>query len=211
MVVGVVAFVVAYMFLFPTGCAAVEGMSSWEWCTTVMGNPAFSLSDWGLANQFDILIPFAVAVLAGWSHGGFSERGVRSKHDGNRMRRSMVDHPEQHDGLRTGLFGVLALAFGMLALWSSWNPGYHYLTRAAGFTVLGAGAIYLWMRQRNRHYSLAVAFGYVTAVLGIGVLVEWLAAPANKQSQSTSGSPRCWWCSCWLPLSASSSPVQVHA
>lgn len=92
----------------------------------------------------------------------------------------MVDHPEQHDGLRTDLFGVLALAFGMLALWSSWNPGYHYLTRAAGFTVLGAGANYLWVRQRNRRYSLAVAFGYVTAVLGIGVLVEWLTAPANQ-------------------------------
>lgn len=64
MVVGIIAFVVAYMFLFPAGCADVEGMSSWERCTTVMGNPAFSLSDWGLANQFDILIPFAVAVLA---------------------------------------------------------------------------------------------------------------------------------------------------
>lgn len=34
--------------------------------------------------------------------------------------------------------------------------------------------------RRNRHYSLAVAFGYVTFVLGIGVLIEWLAAPANQ-------------------------------
>jgi hypothetical protein len=64
-IIGVVAFVGAYMFLFPTGCAEVAGMSSWERCTTVMGNPAFSLSDWGLANQFDILIPLAVGVLAG--------------------------------------------------------------------------------------------------------------------------------------------------
>lgn len=63
-VVGVAAFVVAYMFLFPTGCADVEGMSSWERCTTLVGDPAFSLSGWGLANQFDILIPLAVAVLA---------------------------------------------------------------------------------------------------------------------------------------------------
>lgn len=62
---GVAAFVGAYLFLFPTGCADVEGMSSWERCTTVMGNPAFSLSDWGLANQLDILIPLAVGVLAG--------------------------------------------------------------------------------------------------------------------------------------------------
>lgn len=79
-----------------------------------------------------------------------------------------------------GVFGVPALAFGVLALLSSWNPGYHYLTRAAGFTVLGAGATYLWMRERNRHYSLAVAFSYVTAVLAIGVLAEWLTAPANQ-------------------------------
>ena len=68
----------------------------------------------------------------------------------------------------------------MLGLWSSWNPGYHYLTRAAGFTAIGAGAMYLWMRERNRHYSLAVSFSYVTAVLTIGVLVEWLTAPANQ-------------------------------
>jgi hypothetical protein len=63
--VGVIAFVSAYIFLFPTGCADVDGMSSWERCTTLMGNPAFSLSDWGLANQFDIAIPLAVGVLAG--------------------------------------------------------------------------------------------------------------------------------------------------
>lgn len=85
MVVGVVAFVVAYMFLFPTGCADVEGMSSWERCTTVMGNPAFSLSDWGLANQFDILIPLAVAVLAAlvtwWLLGARSPEQTRRQSD----------------------------------------------------------------------------------------------------------------------------------
>lgn len=65
-IMGVVAFVGAYMFLFPTGCADVDAMSSWERCTTVMGNPAFSVSEeLGLANQFDILIPLAVGVLAG--------------------------------------------------------------------------------------------------------------------------------------------------
>jgi hypothetical protein len=31
----------------------------------LMGNPAFSLSDCGLANQFDILTPLAVGLLAG--------------------------------------------------------------------------------------------------------------------------------------------------
>jgi hypothetical protein len=92
----------------------------------------------------------------------------------------MVDHPEQIGGSRRGVFGVLALVFGVFALWSSWNPGYLYLTRAAGFTVIGAGATCLWMKERNRHYSLAVAFSYVTAVLAIGVLVEWLTAPANQ-------------------------------
>jgi hypothetical protein len=63
-IIGVVAFVGAYMFLFPTGCAAVDGVSSWERCTTVMGNPAFSLTDWGLDNTFDILIPLVVGVFA---------------------------------------------------------------------------------------------------------------------------------------------------
>ncbi len=69
-IIGVVAFVGVYMFLFPTGCAAVDGISSWERCHTVMGNPALSLTDWGLDNTFDILIPLAVSVLAGsvtWS------------------------------------------------------------------------------------------------------------------------------------------------
>lgn len=92
----------------------------------------------------------------------------------------MVDNAVQIGESRGGVFGVLALVFGVLALWSSWNPGYHYLTRAAGFTVLGAGATYLWMRRRNRRYSLAVAFSYVTALLAIGVLVEWLTAPASQ-------------------------------
>lgn len=65
-IVGVVAFVGAYLFLFPTGCADVDGMSSWDRCTTVMGNPAFSVAEeLGIANQFDIVIPLAVGVLAG--------------------------------------------------------------------------------------------------------------------------------------------------
>lgn len=64
-IIGVVAFVGGYIFLFPTRCDEVDGMSSWERCNTVMGNPAFSLSDWGLADQFDILIPLAAGVLAG--------------------------------------------------------------------------------------------------------------------------------------------------
>jgi asparagine N-glycosylation enzyme membrane subunit Stt3 len=92
----------------------------------------------------------------------------------------MVDRPEQIGGLRRGVFGAPALVFGMLALWSSWNPGYHYLTRAAGFIVLGAGAIFLWMRRRNGRYAVAVACLYVTAILAIGVHLEWITAPANQ-------------------------------
>lgn len=65
MIVGVVAFAAAYLFLFPQACADVEGMSSWERCTTLVGTPAFSLTDWGLDNLFDILMPLAAGVLAG--------------------------------------------------------------------------------------------------------------------------------------------------
>ena len=86
-VIGAVAFVAAYMFLFPTGCADVGGMSSWERCTTVMGNPAFSLSDWGLANQLDILIPLAVAVFAEfvtwWLLGPQSSERTRRQSNGS--------------------------------------------------------------------------------------------------------------------------------
>jgi len=64
-IIGVVAFVGGYMFLFPTGCADVGGMPSWERCITLMGNPAFSLTDWGLDNKFDILIPLVFGTLVG--------------------------------------------------------------------------------------------------------------------------------------------------
>jgi hypothetical protein len=64
-ILAVVAFVGAYLFLFPSACAEVDGMPSWERCTTLAGTPAFSLTDWGLDNMFDILIPVVVAVLAG--------------------------------------------------------------------------------------------------------------------------------------------------
>ncbi|MDH5421661.1 MAG: hypothetical protein OEY55_07650 [Acidimicrobiia bacterium] len=63
--IGVAGFIAGYLFLFPTGCADVDGMSSWERCTTPVGSPAFSLTDWGLDNTFDILIPLAVGILAG--------------------------------------------------------------------------------------------------------------------------------------------------
>ena len=65
-IVGVVTFVAAILFLFPSGCAEVEGLPSWERCTTWIGTPAFSLTDWwDLNNQFDILLPLAIGVLSG--------------------------------------------------------------------------------------------------------------------------------------------------
>lgn len=69
-ILGVVALVGAYVFLFPSGCDDVAGVPSWERCTTLVGTPAFSLTDWGLDNKFDILIPLVVGVLVGglaWS------------------------------------------------------------------------------------------------------------------------------------------------
>lgn len=69
--VGVITFVAAYLFLFPNGCTEPgPGVPSWEKCVTVMGNPAFSLTDLGLDNTFDILIPLVVGSLFGlltWS------------------------------------------------------------------------------------------------------------------------------------------------
>lgn len=63
--IGVAAFIGSYVFVFPSGCTEGGGMSSWERCTTLIGTPAFSLTDWGLDNTFDIFIPLVVGVLAG--------------------------------------------------------------------------------------------------------------------------------------------------
>lgn len=66
MTIGVAAFAVTILFLYPTWCADVGDMSSWERCTTWIGTPAFSLTDWwALNNQFDILLSLVVGVLAG--------------------------------------------------------------------------------------------------------------------------------------------------
>jgi hypothetical protein len=63
-IVGVIVFALAVMFIMPTGCNEEGGVPSWERCTTMMGTPAFSVNDFGLANQFDILVPLLVGVLA---------------------------------------------------------------------------------------------------------------------------------------------------
>lgn len=64
-IVGVIVFALAVVFLLPTGCNEQGGVPSWERCTTMMGTPAFSVNDFGFANQFDILIPLGLAFLTG--------------------------------------------------------------------------------------------------------------------------------------------------
>ena len=63
--VGAAAFVAGLLFLIPSGCADVGGMSSWDRCWTVVGGPAFSVEDWGLNGTLDILVPLAVGLLSG--------------------------------------------------------------------------------------------------------------------------------------------------
>lgn len=82
-IVGVTAFLGAYLVAFPSGCAAVAGVPSWERCRSLVGTPAFSLTDWGLDNTFDILIPLVIAVLA----AAFARRlldGAGSTSEGSR-------------------------------------------------------------------------------------------------------------------------------
>jgi hypothetical protein len=65
LLVGLGVFLVAYWTVFPSGCAAMEGVPSWERCASLVGLPAFSLTDWGLDNTFDILIPVLPGAVAG--------------------------------------------------------------------------------------------------------------------------------------------------
>jgi hypothetical protein len=60
--VGVAALLVAFLFLMPWGCADVE-VSSWERCTSAMGTPAFSVEDWGLDSNLNVLIPVVSGLL----------------------------------------------------------------------------------------------------------------------------------------------------
>jgi len=79
--IGVVAFVAAYVFLFPTGCAAADGVPSWERCITVIGTPAFSLTDWGIDNTFDILIPLAIGIPVGLVTSWLLGRRTQAAHN----------------------------------------------------------------------------------------------------------------------------------
>jgi NhaP-type Na+/H+ or K+/H+ antiporter len=62
---GVVAFLVAFLFLMAWGCGDVGGVSSWERCRSAMGTPAFSVEDWGLDASLNALIPVVLGLLVG--------------------------------------------------------------------------------------------------------------------------------------------------
>jgi len=62
---GVVAFLLAFFFLMAWGCGDTDGVSSWERCTTAMGTPAFSVEDWGMASNLNILIPVVSGLVVG--------------------------------------------------------------------------------------------------------------------------------------------------
>jgi NhaP-type Na+/H+ or K+/H+ antiporter len=74
---GLVTVVVTFLFVTPAGCNEGGGLPSWERCITIMGTPAFSVSDLGLGNEFEILIPVLAGLLVGiltWAALGSSDQ-----------------------------------------------------------------------------------------------------------------------------------------
>jgi hypothetical protein len=63
---GIVALVAYVLFLFPSGCNDIGGVSSWGRCTSPMGLPAFSLEDFGLDANFTIILPLLTGVIVGF-------------------------------------------------------------------------------------------------------------------------------------------------
>lgn len=74
----------------------------------------------------------------------------------------------------------LSIGSGALALWSALNPGYYYLGRAALFTIIGAGAIYMTLGGRFGRYRLAAALVYVTLVSTAAIAMEFIASPPDQ-------------------------------
>ncbi len=64
-VAGIVAFLLAYLFLMAWSCNDVGGVPSWQRCSSVMGTPGFSVEDWGLDNDLNTLIPIVPGVVVG--------------------------------------------------------------------------------------------------------------------------------------------------
>lgn len=68
-IAGVVAFIAAVVLVIPSGCDDVGGVPSWERCITMLGTPAYSVEDVGLASSWNVVIPFllgAIAALITW-------------------------------------------------------------------------------------------------------------------------------------------------
>ena len=65
-ILGGIATIAYLLYLFPEGCADVDGVSSWDRCTSPMGTPAFSLEDFGLDANFTIILPLLTGVIAGF-------------------------------------------------------------------------------------------------------------------------------------------------
>ena len=72
-VAGLAALIAAFLFLMAFSCNDVGGISSWERCSTAVGTPGFSVEDWGLDANLNLLIPvivgLAVGVVAWWLTG----------------------------------------------------------------------------------------------------------------------------------------------
>lgn len=81
---------------------------------------------------------------------------------------------------------VAAVGAAALSLWSAWNTGYHYLTRAALFAFIGAVASYLVVKERGGRLGLTASLVYVTVLLAIAIAVELVtSSPDQTESIST--------------------------
>lgn len=65
MITGVVATIATFPLLVPAGCNEEAGVPSWEQCTSFLGTPAFSVSDFGWDATLDAIQPLLVGLLVG--------------------------------------------------------------------------------------------------------------------------------------------------
>ena len=64
-ITGVMAAVVAFLFLVPSGCTDQGGVPSWERCTSFLGTPAFSVEDFGWDTTLNLVQPILIGLLVG--------------------------------------------------------------------------------------------------------------------------------------------------
>lgn len=64
-IAGVVATIVFFPLLVPSGCSEEAGVPSWEQCTSFLGTPAFSVADFGWDGTLDVIQPILVGLLVG--------------------------------------------------------------------------------------------------------------------------------------------------